>query len=391
MSLSIQSYPKFKSIIPSTNQPNNGGLVYTYITGTTTKQNTYADAQGNTVNANPIILDSNGEWPIWILNTDDAAYDFVIKDANNNLLQTITDIQQVAIINNLTPALGDLSINNYSIIDANNKKYEQFTSTSNSANWLTITNSATGYGPTIGTAGADANIDYNLTTKGASSKVNMPGNVTIGALTATGTTTGTLTSTGTTVLHGLTYPSADGVSGSLMYTDGAGHLALGTLSLLVPQVVLTGDATGSEDGSGFVATTLATVNSNVGAFTNANITVNSKGLITAAANGSGGGGINGLSFGLVFDDPSGGGSPTVLNSYNVTSIICNSAGLYTITLSNPIGAYAAITGSCIGPGGASENDSMYISQTSTTSVVISCRVTAGQMTTINRASLIAFG
>lgn len=47
---------------------------------------------------------------------------------------------------------------------------------------------------------------------------------------------------------------------------------------------LTGDVTAS--GPGSVAATLATVNSNVGSFTNANITVNAKGLITAAANGT---------------------------------------------------------------------------------------------------------
>ena len=47
---------------------------------------------------------------------------------------------------------------------------------------------------------------------------------------------------------------------------------------------LTGDATAS--GPGSAALTLATVNSNVGSFTNASITVNAKGLITAASTGT---------------------------------------------------------------------------------------------------------
>jgi hypothetical protein len=47
----------------------------------------------------------------------------------------------------------------------------------------------------------------------------------------------------------------------------------------------------SGDATGATALTLATVNSNVGSFTNTSITVNAKGLITAASTGSGGGGV----------------------------------------------------------------------------------------------------
>jgi len=52
-------------------------------------------------------------------------------------------------------------------------------------------------------------------------------------------------------------------------------------SAKVTNATHTGDATGSG------ALTLATVNANVGTFNNATITVNGKGLITAAANGVG--------------------------------------------------------------------------------------------------------
>lgn len=65
-------------------------------------------------------------------------------------------------------------------------------------------------------------------------------------------------------------------------TTVASNISSGTL-LAARMPALTGDITTS---AGAVATTLATVNSNVGSFTTANITVNAKGLITAASSGT---------------------------------------------------------------------------------------------------------
>ena len=75
----------------------------------------------------------------------------------------------------------------------------------------------------------------------------------------------------------------------------------------------------SFDGSGNVtaAGTLATVNSNVGSFTNANITVNAKGLITAASNGTGGG------TGITWSEVTGTSQSAAINNGYIT----NNAGL----------------------------------------------------------------
>jgi hypothetical protein len=60
------------------------------------------------------------------------------------------------------------------------------------------------------------------------------------------------------------------------------HIFVGNASNVPTDVPLSGDATLANTG----ALTLATVNSNVGSFTNTSLTVNAKGLITAASSGT---------------------------------------------------------------------------------------------------------
>src|SRR5580658_4455773 len=62
--------------------PLAGGLLYTYASNTTTQLATYADSGGNTVNPNPIVLDSGGYAKPGIF-LQALAYTFALTDANN--------------------------------------------------------------------------------------------------------------------------------------------------------------------------------------------------------------------------------------------------------------------------------------------------------------------
>lgn len=58
--------------------PLVGGKLYSYAAGTTTPKATYTDESAVTANANPVILDANGEANVWL---DSGFYKFVLTDA----------------------------------------------------------------------------------------------------------------------------------------------------------------------------------------------------------------------------------------------------------------------------------------------------------------------
>ena len=73
--------------------PLAGGLIYTYLAGTTTPAATYTSASGSISHSNPIVLDSAGRVPsgeIWL--DDTVVYKFVLKDASNVLIATYDNI-----------------------------------------------------------------------------------------------------------------------------------------------------------------------------------------------------------------------------------------------------------------------------------------------------------
>lgn len=58
--------------------PLAGGLLYSYIAGTTTPLSTYTDASGAVANTNPVVLDANGYANIWL---GTGTYKFILTDS----------------------------------------------------------------------------------------------------------------------------------------------------------------------------------------------------------------------------------------------------------------------------------------------------------------------
>lgn len=107
-------------------------------------------------------------------------------------------------------------------------------------------------------------------TLGTASGLSLSGQI-LSLQTSDATHTGALLSTDWVIFNN---KLSNSLTSAFLYVGNGSNVATG--------VAASGDLTLANTG----AFTLATVNSNVGSFTNANITVNAKGLITAASNGS---------------------------------------------------------------------------------------------------------
>lgn len=78
--MSVQPFysPKFRAF-DSNGDPLAGGLLYSYAAGTTTPLATYTTKAGSVANANPVVLDANGEADVWT--TPGVDYKFVLKNS----------------------------------------------------------------------------------------------------------------------------------------------------------------------------------------------------------------------------------------------------------------------------------------------------------------------
>jgi hypothetical protein len=88
----------------------SGGLIYTYVAGTTTPLAAYTSSTGDTALANPIVLDASGRVPtgqIWL--TYGQGYKFTVKTSTGTLIGTYDNIPSAA----LPPLVNDAASISY--------------------------------------------------------------------------------------------------------------------------------------------------------------------------------------------------------------------------------------------------------------------------------------
>lgn len=97
MTVQLSPVPIFKAF-DNNGEPLAGGLLYTYIAGTTTPQTTWVDSTQTAQNLNPIVLNARGECNLWL--ATNLTYKLLLTDSLGN---TIPGWPVDQITNNVVP------------------------------------------------------------------------------------------------------------------------------------------------------------------------------------------------------------------------------------------------------------------------------------------------
>lgn len=89
--MSFSPTPLLKAqFLDDNGNPLSGGLLYTYLAGSSTPVNTYTDSTGGTQNTNPVVLNARGEADVWLSSA--LAYKFVLKDSLDAEIWSVDNI-----------------------------------------------------------------------------------------------------------------------------------------------------------------------------------------------------------------------------------------------------------------------------------------------------------
>lgn len=179
-----------------------GGVLYAYDAGTMTPRYIYQtidDALALTNGAYTATLDARGEAPV----VTSGATKLILKDSLGNTIWTADDVDAAST----------------DIVDANGNEILKFVGAALAVNEWTMTNAATGSGPSLAVTGGDTNAAGNITSKG-SGALNLDGGTT-GVVNIGTTSTGDINLKRNTAVTGTFSSSGQAIIGGTATNDDA--------------------------------------------------------------------------------------------------------------------------------------------------------------------------